>query len=826
MKRLNFMGFSAMVTVLAAPGIAQAQQAESVSTPPAQDETNTANEAAGGIQDIVVTAQRRSESAQKAALSIEVFSGADLRAAGVAKADDLTKLAPGIQAGGGTTAQIYIRGVGDFGVTATANPAVVTNLDGVTISRPQAIAGNFFDLERVEVLKGPQGTLYGRNASGGAVNLITAAPKYRETGGFLEGTVGNYNQFGAEGALNLAIGETAAARLSFQVNDRDGYLSDGTDDDKHQSVRLQLKSDLGERVTVRSMLAYTHLGGKGTGLAVIPRLPGQSAWLGNTDPVAGAAYIARAAAIYNGARAAGCNPAPPPAGNCPPAPELLADPSTFANGYFQDVHSYAASLQADVDLDFATLTVIPGYRKTRGQFTVVPSFLYNVGGPYTANGDSSDGERSDQYSLEARLGGETDKLKWVIGGFWFKENQSTAFALQGGLILNSLVSTKLRTEAVAAFGQFTYSLTDTIRLTGGIRYTNDKRAALDLQKFAISPAITTPNPALTGGLAPIPCLPNVPTPGARLPGTLCPIINQTPGFYDSRVSFNNVGWKVGVEVDVAPQSLLFADVSRGFKAGGFNQAVSLTVPTQLQPFAPEQITAYTLGIKNRFFDNRLQFNVEGFYWDYKDLQLSAQAFDATGNIVLLTQNAGKAKVQGVESSVVFKAWPGATLRGAVSYVDATYDRFVIQQSALFVPPGRVACPVSAPNGQGLVTIDCSGYPLIRSPKWSGTLGASQVIDLAGGGNVTLDAEMAFASSRFVTADFTAAQLASAYQNVSASLTWNAPDDRWFVSVWGRNLTNAVIYTGGGGHQAGFVAGWNTSNIASPRTYGLRAGVRF
>jgi iron complex outermembrane recepter protein len=776
--RIALIGSTAAMALAASPALAQ-------STAPAAEDDQ-------GIGDIVVTAQRREQNSQKTALSIEVFSGDDLRAAGVAKADDLTRLAPGIQAAGGTTAQIYIRGVGDFGVTATSNQAVVTNIDGVTISRPQAIAGNFFDLERIEVLKGPQGTLYGRNASGGAVNLITAAPKLGETGGFIEGNFGNYDQF--------------------QANSRKGYLSDGTDDDKHLSVRFQLKSELGDRTTVRAIFGYTHLGGKGTGLAVIPALPGQSPWLGNTDPVAGSAYIARATAIFNGALLGGCNPAPPPAGTCPPAPAVLQDPSAFRAGYFQDVSSYNASLQADIDLDFATLTFIPGYRKTKARFTVVPSFLYNVGGAYTGSGASTDGEDSDQYSFEARLGGQSDKLKWVLGGYYFKEDQDTQFALQGGLILNTAVRTKLGTEAAAVFGQATFSLSDTFRLTGGIRYTHDKRAAIGLEKFAISPSF--------------PCLPNVPTPGSNLPGALCPVINTTPGFYDSRVSFNKVTWKAGVEVDLAPQSMLFADVSRGFKAGGFNQAVSLTDPTKLQSFAPETITAYTVGIKNRFFDNRLQFNVEGFWWDYKDLQLSAQAFDGTGNIVLLTQNAGKATIKGVEASVVLKPWQGGTLRGAVSYVDSKYDSFVIAQSALFVPPGRVACPVSAPNLQGLVTVDCSGFPMIRSPKWSGNIGVTQQFELGNGGNVSFDADMAFASSRFVSADFTAAQLAKPYQNVSASLTYNAPDDRWFVSAWVRNLTNEAIYSGGGGHQAAFVAGWNTSNIAPPRTWGGRIGLKF
>jgi iron complex outermembrane receptor protein len=125
-----------------------------------------------------------------------------------------------------------------------------------------------------------------------------------------------------------------------------------------------------------------------------------------------------------------------------------------------------------------------------------------------------------------------------------------------------------------------------------------------------------------------------------------------------------------------------------------------------------------------------------------------------------------------------------------------------------------------------VTINCSGQPLIRSPKWSGNIGLTQAFEMASGGNVTFDADLAFAGKRFISADFTAAQLAKGYGNVSASLTYNAPDDKWFISGFVRNLTNAKIYSGGGGHQAAFVAGWNTSNIAPPRTYGVRAGVKF
>ncbi len=755
-----------------------------------------------GIKDIVVTAQRRVESAQKTALSIDVIGGDMLRTQGVAKPDDLSKMAPGLQVGGGTTTQIYVRGVGDFGVTATANPAVVTSIDGVAVGRPQAISGNFFDIERVELLKGPQGTLYGRNASGGALNILTVQPKYNETSGYIEGTLGNYDLYALEGALNLPVADKAALRIAGQINHRNGYLTDGGDDDKHESLRLQGKAQPTDRLTLKGEFSYTHLGGLGTGMVVTPKQAGKSAWEGNTTAASGAAYLAAAQAQFV---ASGFTSLPP---------ALLANPASST--LFQNVESYAASGLLEYKADFATLTVIPAWRWTHSRFAIQPSFLYNVGGVYDAAGDRTDGERAKQYSVEARLSNETPGLKWVLGGYWAKEDQSTDYALQGGLVLNTRNQMQLGTKTAAAFGQITYSFMDKARITGGIRYTSDKRAATNYHLYAISPMVLGTAPSAFD------C---VPANGAAI-GSLCGLTNPTPGFYDSSVTFNRVTWKINAEYDIAPRSLLFVDVSTGFKAGGFNQAISLTNASKLQPFNPEKVTAYTLGLKNRFLDNRLQLNFEAYYLDYKDMQLSAQAIDGGGAIVLLTQNAGKARIAGASANILAKPWSGGTIRGALEYNDTRYDSFLVQQLAMFVPAGHTGCPVSAPNAQGLVTINCSGQPLVRTPKWSGNAGVNQVVSLPNGSSVTGDVDIAFAGSRYLATDFIAAERAAGYANVSLSLTYNSPNSRFYISGFVRNLTNAEIFTGGGGHQAGFVTGWVTSNIAPPRTYGARVGMKF
>lgn len=810
MKSQMFIGASLAALAVSSPALAQSVE----QTGAAQVSED------GGIGDIVVTAQRREQSTQKTALSITAFGGDEMRAAGISDADSLAKLSPGLQISGGTNNMIYIRGVGDFGVTATASPGVATNLDGVVIARPPAVSGNFYDLERVELLKGPQGTLYGRNASGGALNLITVAPVLGEFSGYAEANVGNYDQYGIEGAFNVPGGDNGAFRLSYSLNRRNGYLTNGGDDDDREAFRFQARFEAGP-LSLRTQFNYLHRGGIGSGLTVVGGLPGQSPWVGNTVPQAGAAYLAAITAQFNAALAGGCNPAPAPVGNCPPPPELIANPAD--SKLFQDIESYGAHFQLDYDLGGAVLTLIPAYRRTHSRFAVQPSFTYSPGGVYDAAGDRTDGDKSDQYSVEMRVGGESDLLKWVLGGYYFKENITNDYALLGGPILNLRMIGSLGTETLAGFGQATFSLSDRFRVTGGARYTTDKRTSGGLANFAISPSILTPDP-VNSGLPPLPCLPDVPGPGANPPGTLCRLLNADPSFYASQKRFNKFTWKAGIEFDVGPSSMFYADVSTGFKAGGFNQALDLTNPNRLQPFDPESITAYSIGLKSRFLDNKLQVNLEGFYWDYTNLQLSAQGVDAAGLNSILTQNAGKSTIKGASVSVEARPWRGGTLRGAVEYVDSKYDEFLIVQPAQFAPPGRTGC-VQTYSG-GLATIDCSGFPLVRSPKWSGNAGFTQEFDLTNGGTVALSGDMAFSSSYYFLTEFTAQEKQGAYATFSATLTYTAPGDKWHIGAFVRNITNEAVYNGGNGQSSFFAQGWVSTSIAPPRTWGVRAGVKF
>ncbi len=755
---------------------------------------------------IIVTAQRREQNLQSTALAIEAVSGESLARAGVANADQLTNQFSGVQIGGGSTPQIYVRGVGDFGVLPSANPAVVTSLDGVAISRPQAIGGNFFDLERIELLKGPQGTLYGRNASGGALNLISAKPRLGETSGYIQFDIGNYDYYSGEAALNLPLGQSTAMRLSAQVTDRDGYLSDGTGDDVHQSLRLQTYSEFGDAVDLRLQGTYTNFGGKGTGIALISPLGDLDPWTGTGSPESAQVFFNQALANFVAS-----------GGNSPP-PAILDAPDP-AN-QFQDIESWSVSAELNVDIGGPVLTIIPAYRETEYQFGSYPSFLYSPGfGP-------SDGESADQLSLEVRLAGSAGPVDWLVGGYGFKEDQRSSYVVNSGLIQRILIGSNFETEALAAFTEMTLNVSDNLRVIGGIRFTTDQRSQLNVRRFAISPTIIDTD-RTDGVNGDDPCAPPL-----AAPGTTCDLnLGIPPEALNSAETFEKVTWKVGVEADVFTDSLLFANVTTGFKAGGFNIGIDPATLTNTLAFDPESITAYTLGLKNEFVNGAVRLNLEAFYWDYSDLQLSQLVLDGIGQVTLSTVNAGKAEIMGGRVEMFVEPWAGTTLQFGVEYVDTQYKEFVVTQPGALVAPGSTACavsPSSLPPGPAgpFVDTDCSGFQLVRSPTWSGTFGVQHEFDLHGAGFILADFNGAFASSRYVDSSFISAALVDGYLNLSASLEYTPADERWFARAWVRNITNETVYTGGGGGQSPFVAGFITGSINPPRTYGLTIGARF
>jgi iron complex outermembrane receptor protein len=747
----------------APPEAVQAVPAERQSTQPGT-----------GIADIVVTAQRRSESVQKSSLAIAVVGSQDLARQGVGNARDLASVLPNVSiAQAGPFVQTNIRGVGDLSGNALSQPAVSFSLDGVVINQGSEIGGNFFDLARVEVLKGPQGTLYGRNATGGAINLISNRPTH-DFSGYITGEYGNYDSKRLTGAINVPISDTFAARLAFNYVDRDGYLSDGTDDDKRKAVRLQVLWNATPGISVRLYGTYNETRGNGGGAVLWPRQPGTGKWTSITDPINAAALEAGTAGLQD--------------------PVL---PNSF---FHQNVWSVGAEINAKLG-DFATLTILPAYRgqKYSSYGYSTASFLINAK-------DNKD----DQKSLEVRLSHEDERLKLVIGGFYFNDNTLVHFdtvplAEAATAIFDFFNTTydipSYRNKSLAGFGETTYSLTDKFRVIGGIRYTRDI-VSITGQYFDDS---INPEP-------PIPL--------------------------EGRKVFKAFSWRGGVEYDVGPQSLLFATASRGNKSGGFYAATPID-----NSYKPEYLTAFTLGSRNRFFDNKLQVNLEAFYWQYRNQQLAAVGFTADGSVAYITRNAGSSNPRGVEADVIWQPTRSDTVHLTGAYTRAKFASFNIAYPAPLIAALRTGSdcrvPTTASAGAGglpVYMINCAGAPVPRTPEFSGSADYQHVFFLGNDGKIAANAGGTFATSRYLTSDFfTPETRDKGYVLLNADLTYTAPKSQYSVTAFVRNITNHAVYQGAFSNVLnGFPALFGVSGtptfvnrtIGPPRTYGVRATFNF
>jgi len=715
------------------------------------------------IGDIVVTAARHAESVQDSSLSIAVVGGEQLAQKGVTEAADLSAVVPGLTISlGGGTVQTYLRGVGSFATDAAAESAIAYSINGVYISRPNGIGPIFFDLDRVEVLKGPQGTLYGRNATGGAINLITHRPT-PGLSGEMSVDIGNYDSRKITGAIGGGT-DVLAVRGAFQYARHDGYLTDGYNDQDSIANRLTALWNPADNVSLLLTGEYLRIQSQGeavvkrSSLTDVPSNP----WTGPSD---------------------GMLQQPPTA--------FIPGGTPIADDGFNNTHVWAASAELNVDLGGAQVTFIPAYRSTRASYlTYTPGFYFKTD------------ETSDQQSYELRIGNETERLKWLVGGFYFDEQQTQFYSLRALPIQQGTVDTDLSTRAYAVFGDATLSLTDSFRVLGGIRYSKDEKRQSGLS------VATLPAPGTTDNYG--------------------------------RRNFDNVSWRAGVEADVGPRSMLYGTVATGYKAGGFFPSV----PYPANSFEPEKLTAFTVGSRNQFLDRTLQINVEGFYWKYDNKQERYLGATPSGTTGLLTANAGKATLYGANIDVLFKPTRADTLRFSAEYLHSRYDTFTYNVYNASVPPTLNSYPTEATSCKlgpvvpytandfvpalaydSTQTVDCSGKTLVRAPKWTGSVGYQHSFEFGNGSRVVAGVDGQFSSSQYLSPDFIESGRDDGYFTLNADVTLET-EAGWSFSIWGKNLTKEAIYTGGGRYpfSRGVAAGGDPTlfyaNIRAPRTYGI------
>lgn len=759
-----------------------------------------------GLQEIVVTAQRRSESLQKAAVAVDVVSGRALVDSGLTTSGQLGSIIPSlsVQNNGGANTTFFLRGVGNFTVNGYSDPAIAFNYDGVYVGRPTSTSGVFYDLERVEVLKGPQGTLYGRNATGGAINILPVKPIAGETSGFAAISYGNYNALNAQGALNLPLGEHGAIRISGNIVSRDGYMSDGTSDEETQAFRVQMMGELTPDLTIRVAADYAHNGGKGVGARYAQAF--------SFNPVAGA-YVVTPSGL---GQTAG-----------------LQDPASIAfrrrlfaglpgrtlgaldTDIYQNNNFFGASVELEYKMAAGTLTIIPAVRFSEldNKFPT-PGFTGYVQ------------EKDSQWSVEARFTGERiGAFDYILGAYFFDERVEGNYTFAQNA-LSALQEFTSDTRSYAAFGRVTAHLNDRLRLVGGLRYTKDKK---DFAGFA--DVVTAVCTVRVNNVPSCPAAPVVPVTDtvAQLPFPVpavgagpIPVIGTGAIITRANTPVNQsqnpdrLTYRAAVEFDLSSRSLLYASYETGYRSGGFSLAFGK------ETFEPEYLEAFTIGSKNRLFDNRLQLNVEAFYWKYKNQQVNHTGIDLRGNQGQFTENVGRSTNKGVEVEADFLLTRDTLLNAQVQYLDGKYESFAYTVPIGNAPP-YLGCPTSISTANpALRVVDCSGKRPYNSPEWTINLGLQQTLRL-GGFKIVGQADTQYKSERVVGFEYLNYQTVGDTWTSNAQVSIGPDNDRWSLAGFVRNIENDRIVMAAPIFNIG---GVGTQVMGPPRTYGARFSMKF
>ena len=796
--RLSVVALAVGTLLGVLPAMAQQSNAGGNSAGATQGATDAA--ASVGLEEVVVTAERREENLQHAAVAVSAVTADELTQAQVSTPGGLSAVVPALQIADttGPTPLIYLRGVGTFSGNVFADSAIAFNFDNVYIGRPTSTGGFFYDIDRVEVLKGPQGTLYGRNATGGAINIISKQPELGSVGVDASVEYGNYASLRTDGALNVPLGDNAAVRVALFHVEHNGYMNDGTDDQDVTGGRLSFLWDPIETLKISLVADYAGNYQKGNGATFIAGpgpFPGPSYSIsdrfGLSSPQS-AAFLAGSPDTLNGRTFA-----------------------PFPNDAYDHSHGGGVSSTINWSLPFGTVTVIPAYRTNDTNYlSYVPGFALR------------DIESGQQKSLEARLASnDALPLRYVVGVFWYDEiNHVPDFDV------NQQADTSFQTASTdtvsrAAFARLTYAIVDPLRVSVGIRYTkedkdfsgvltgNDRICALGF--LACPTAAILPYNVYTT----VPASPFGPFGPALSPaGTFdtLSLINNTGGNMRA-ASYNKITWHAGIDYDLTPQSLLYASVETGFKAGGFFFSSDNGV------YKPETITAYTLGSKNRFLDNRLQVNLELYYWDYKNQQISHLGEDSLGTIIFPTQNVGAATVKGVELETQAKPFEYTLLNADIQYNSAVYDSFVYSTPNLNGGAGNgTGCPsVGAPTTS--YTVNCSGQQAPFAPRWTLSGDLQQRLPLPNGASLIGEANVRYQSATLTALDFLPEEVQGGYATADFSVTYEATKRRYFVTGFVNNAFNRTIVDYSDPAPFSFIL---SQALRPPRLYGVRAGVHF
>jgi iron complex outermembrane recepter protein len=624
--------------------------------------TEAAEPAQAGLTDIVVTARKISENLQSVPVAVTAFSGADLQKQNAVGIKDIALLTPGLNIQDGAAARsapvISLRGNAQAETVATVDPSVGTYVDGYYWARAYGANADLLDVQSVQVLKGPQGTLFGRNTTGGAILLQTNDPSFQGASGLVSGTYGRFNERGATGVINLPIvDDKIALRVAGTFRKRDGYITNSFNGRKVDNVnaftgRVKLLAQPTEALSLLFSAEYYRVNELS-----------QPFRLGYTTPLA-ADFSNGLGTLSYGIQAGIANP---------------ADAYTALNGYIAETKgsdTYATNDEtrsfaktqtytgtATLDTSFGAVKFISGYRKVQAF-----SLLDIDGTPYTTLvAGPVPGQRYQQslqqYSGELQITGKalSDALDFAVGALYFHESGYDRSGSRALPPLNpnnpNIFDGAIDNDSMGLYGQGTYHLTDRLSLTGGLRYSiEDKGIRIRNRVFG----------AATGGFV---CSLG----GATLPPEC---LSQR------RDSFSGVDYTAAVDYRVAPDVLVYLKTAKGFRSGGQNLRSTGTSGVAFAPFEPEVARSYEGGVKSEFLNRRVRLNVAAYYTDLSNIQRSTYVTGPDGSPAIRIGNAGKARIYGGEAELTALLFEGFQViaTGAITkpkyirYFDGQQDR--------------------------------------------------------------------------------------------------------------------------------------------------------
>ncbi|RVU07189.1 TonB-dependent receptor [Novosphingobium umbonatum] len=702
-----------------------------------------------GLQEIVVTASRVETAAQKTPIALTVYTGADLAGKGISNVQALSSIDPSLNITSSTgAAYVAVRGIASTDVTETGDPSVPIARDGFYTNRSFNIASSMYDIARVEVLKGPQGTLNGRNSTGGLLSIITNRPTAKD-GGYAALGVGNYGAFESDLGANIAVTDKLQVRASGTYRYHQGYrtvtgLYNGQ----------TLRGDDSNVASGRFQMAWRPV----DGLKLWASYQHDS--IDNVGDVTKDSTIRTRVSLANVQTFSG---------NAPSSTKLTADRVRWEAVY--------DALPAGLSLTYAGGFDKSSFRRKTDA----------TGPVYDAVRQFIQGEDPKTWNHEVRLSNSSaSKLFFQTGWFHFQERNiinSGLYNLQmtgmfaPGAALSAMGQAgkygikfdyDILTKSDAIFGQVAYRLNDQVKLSLGARNTWDSKSRIGNAVLYL--------PALASPFAPNRTL-------------------TTPGNGD--MSTSKLTYHAGVDYQITPRSLVYAKFDTGYKSGGFNSNGSAASVA----YAPETLKAWEIGTKNRFLDNKLQVNAAAFYFDYSGYQASRSTDALSGGSGIF--NIGSAKIYGAELQTIALI-EGFRLDSNIAYLHTEFGK-----------------GISVRDGGG-TTRDISGHRLPNAPAFTATFGAERMIDL-GVGSLTPRIDGKYSSDFYYDVFNDADTRSKAYVTGNLSVNFKPAHGGWQIDAYVRNFTDKVVLANA---ARNFVALKNTYQFQAPRTFGIRASVKF